>query len=62
MAPRLKSIIDTAIEDFRGRKIVAFVGESHSGKTVVSALLKHALVNQFCSKKYKLECLGCSRQ
>ncbi len=47
MTKELESIINAAREDFENKRLVAFIGERHSGKTVISALLKHALVNHF---------------
>ena len=46
---KLDSIIQSAQVDFDGKSVVAFIGERLSGKTVVVAILKHALVNHFVS-------------
>ena len=44
---KIDSIIQASKEDFARRRTVAFVGERKSGKTVIVAILKHAIVNHF---------------
>lgn len=47
MEPKLQKSLEKARNDLYDENIVAFLGEEDSGKTVVSALLKHALFNHF---------------
>ena len=44
---RIDNIIQVSKDDFAKKKTVAFVGERKSGKTVIAAILKHAMVNHF---------------
>ena len=43
----LEQLIENAKSELHNENLVAFLGELKSGKTVVSALLKHALFNHF---------------
>ena len=43
----IDDIIKASKEDFAKKKTVAFIGERRSGKTVIAAILKHAMVNHF---------------
>ena len=47
MEPELESLLENSRNDLHDRNLVSFLGEVKSGKTVVSALLKHALFNYF---------------
>lgn len=44
---KIDIIIQASKDDFAKKKTVAFVGERKSGKTVITAILKHAMVNHF---------------
>lgn len=46
----LEALIENTRPHFMNKKVVAFLGESGCGKTVVSALLKHALAKHFVPK------------
>jgi len=46
-----EQLIGDARADLQDKNIVAFLGEVKSGKTVVSALLKHAIFNHFIPKR-----------
>ena len=51
MAIKHPELLEDARNSFHDRNIVAFLGHPKSGKTVVSALLRHALFNHFIPKK-----------
>jgi len=48
--PTLEELIEKTRPHFKNKTMVAFLGESGCGKTVVSALLKHALSKHFIPK------------
>ena len=50
-APKTDRLLQIARNEFHDKNIVSFLGDVKSGKTVVSALLKHSLFNHFIPKK-----------